>query len=630
MPHKKSSWLVLIILCALCVFVWFKFSFPNYSLINLQITREQALTIARDYLSTSQRSNPDDFRSAVIFLFDDESDRYLQKSLGFKKEVAFLKSQDFELYFWLIRFFKEGKKEEFRFSISAATGEIAAFAHIVDEEETRAETTQEQARELASQFLQKRFNINFNDYILAAELQKKLEKRVDYSFTWQKKGVLVEWDTKNEFPDSEPGGKGGAAELLMGATVSGQDILSFSKNKLDIPENFYRYLAFHSNLNQTFALVVKIFNVLILVMATMLVVLRRHHVVMYLTKPFYVSLLLIIMAVILLDNLNDFQVVMYQYVTTSLMENYLSQYLISLLIQTFFISIGFILPCLAAESIRHEQLPEYKTGSFLYYLQTGFFNRSVAEKIMVGYTLMVIMLGLQSVIKEIGLNYFGVWMEHTRRTQFNASYFPFFSALAVGLQASLFEETTFRMFGISLGKKYLKNLALACVISSLVWAGGHSHYQVFPMWFKVMEVAIMGILLSFFYLRFGILTVIIAHFSFNVFWSSAGYFIGHSNPIYFYPAILVLLLPGFWAVAAYAINRTGEESPLRWRLNKHQLFHLAVFKCFLKDAQAKNQNLSGLKKEALNHGWDQAVVDAALEETENDKKSDSNSNTSKI
>ena len=83
---------------------------------------------------------------------------------------------------------------------------------------------------------------------------------------------------------------------------------------------------------------------------------------------------------------------------------------------------------------------------------------------------------------------------------------------------------------------------------------------------------------------------------------------------YFYSAILVLLLPLIWGIAGFILNIVREEKALRWRLNKHQLFHLKVLQNYLKEQLGLGSNAEELKKELLSHGWDAAVVETALEE----------------
>ncbi len=611
MKIKPFDWAAFLLLSLVSAAIWFHFSYHKYSLANLSVTRSQALRIARDYLQKEKGVNVQTFRSATVFLVDDESDRYLQKALGFKKELEFLHENEFELFFWLVRFFRENTKEEYRLTISSATGEITAFTHLIEETESRPFIDKETAKMRAAIFLERKFGVHLEDYQSSGEVQRHLDNRTDYAFAWQKKGISLAWDHAAPHPAAS-----GRAELLMGATLSGDEIITFSKNKLDIPDQFNRYLSKLSYAGRNYTLLFRIFNMLLITASIYYVVLRRHHLIMHSTKKFYFLLAVGLFLLNLLNELNDLQIILFQFNTTSSLNSYLWRYSIEILLQTFFITIGFPLTCLAGESLRFEVFREKREGSFLYYLSRGFLNRNVFAKINLGYLVAIIMIGLQSLILEIGHRFWGVWMEHSWKTQFTSSYLPFVSAFVLGAMASLYEETTFRMFAISLGKKFFKNAVIAGAVASIIWGFGHTGYNIYPMWFRGIEVTVMGLFLSRVYLRFGILVVVVAHYAFDVFWTSSGYFLSKANPIYFYPVLFVLLLPFFFGLWGFFLNRTYEEKPLRWQLNKHQLFHLSVLRFFLEKRKQEGRNLPEIKKELLSHGWDIAVVETAFEELE--------------
>ena len=235
--------------------------------------------------------------------------------------------------------------------------------------------------------------------------------------------------------------------------------------------------------------------------------------------------------------------------------------------------------------------------------------------IILGYLTFLIMLGIQSIAFAFGQKYLGVWIAYSWMEQLSSSYFPLFTAFLIGFGASICEEITFRLFFINFGKKFFKNTLLACLVASVLWGFGHTSYPVFPMWFRGVEVSCIGLFLAFVYLRFGIIPVLVAHYLFDVFWSSAAYLFGHSTPGQFYNSLIVLLLPLGFAIIAYLINQPQIERPLRWRLTKHQLFNLEILKNFLKDKGFwGNKSREEVKKEIISHGWDVAIVDIALED----------------
>src|SRR5208283_1178079 len=122
-----------------------------------------------------------------------------------------------------------------------------------------------------------------------------------------------------------------------------------------------------------------------------------------------------------------------------------------------------------------------------------------------------------------GYKYCGVWEELSWLAQASTSVVPAFTALVIGVQASFAEEAMFRLFAINLLKKYGLPTALAVFFSAVMWGFGHTGYAIFPMWFRGVEVTGIGILMGIFYLRFGLVTVIAAHFLIDSFLTSLPY-----------------------------------------------------------------------------------------------------------
>ena len=150
---------------------------------------------------------------------------------------------------------------------------------------------------------------------------------------------------------------------------------------------------------------------------------------------------------------------------------------------------------------------------------------------------------------------------------------PAFTALVIGFQASFSEEAMFRLFAINLFKKYGVPTALAVFFSAAMWGFGHTGYEIFPMWFRGVEVTCIGIIMGIFYLRFGLVTVIAAHFLIDAFLSNLPYLLKPHASFDFYTALAVVVLPLFLALIAFIFNRNTQEKPLSLRFNAQQQFN---------------------------------------------------------
>jgi hypothetical protein len=197
-------------------------------------------------------------------------------------------------------------------------------------------------------------------------------------------------------------------------------------------------------------------------------------------------------------------------------------------------------------------------------------------------------------------------------TQFSSAYFPFLSALGMGLSASMSEEGVFRVFGINWGRKYFKNTAMAVAFSALVWGFGHTEYAIFPIWFRGIEVTLIGLVYGVIFLRYGVIPLLVAHYLFDVFWGVAAYLLGKSTPYFFWASVAVMALPLLFALVAYLANRPEEEREILLSLDKTQKFNLGVLEAFIRAQRAAGLADEAIRRELLANNWDPSLVGLTL------------------
>jgi len=478
---------------------------------------------------------------------------------------------------------------------------------LIHETEYRRPIDKEEAQKKILDFFSAQFGFNVDEYKIKTDSAQNYDNRSEYSFTWQKKDVDIPWSSEEN---------SGTGKLLTGGIVAGDEVRYFSYNYFEIPDKFERYLAEKEVVSQNISTVVRVFHFLFFIGAVFYIVIRRNHLAMHMTKSFYIGITAISFIASLLTTANNYEMVLFGYATTSPFNSYLIRLIINTILSALLFTVAILMPSLAGESLHFEVFRHRKEGGFLHYVNSTFFSRNVTKLVLIGYLLCVIMLGIQSLLTKIGQQYWGVWVEHTMMGQLSTSYLPFLAAFAIGYKASFSEEFMYRLFAISWGKKILKSTLFAALIASMVWGFAHSNYPVYPMWFRGVEVTCLGLLLSFIYLRFGIIPVIVAHYLFDVFWSTSGYLLGKSIAFDYYSAIFVLAIPLIYAVIAFFLNRVEIEGKLEWRLNKHQLYNLQVLREYLHAHPElfKNKTKRELKDEIILHGWDVAVVEIAFKE----------------
>jgi len=595
--NKKFEYFLLVVLAIGGIFSWCHLALPRYQSINLSISQSKAIEIAENYLRSMRGVDFDQYRMAVSFNVDEDADRYLQKTMGIADSQLLIHHLHYDLFSWVIRFFKERQKEEYRVAVSPASGEVTGFSHAIEDTASRPMVDKDTARRFAFNYLKTAFDFNPSQFVIHAENTRKLDNRQDYSFSWQNRTVDVPWDKSTEK---------GHAKLLSNITVSGNEILSFNKYQFEIPDGFNRYVENLKQTGQNLTLVFRLFYLALLTIAIVVVVNRKHQVIARGVKNFYIAIGVGIFVLMMLDVLNDYQNLLFDYPTTQTLGDYLIRQFIENIIGPFFIAVAFVLPAMAGESLRYEAVPLKKDRSFLSALLSSFCSMNIARQIFIGYTAAAIILGVQAYIFDLGFKYCGVWDELSWLTQASTSILPAFTALAIGFQASFSEEAMFRLFAINLFKKYGLPTMAALFFSAAMWGFGHTGYEIFPMWFRGVEVTSIGFVMGFFYLRFGIVCVIAAHFLIDSFLSGMPYLLNPRPTFDFYSSLAVIALPLLLAFIALFFNKNTPEKSLSVKFNPQQQFNYKLLQELC--AGKTPEELIALRNDLDRHGWDPAII----------------------
>jgi hypothetical protein len=600
---KSSHWFMLVGSALLGAFLWILLALPRYQMIDLSINRHQAEDIAMAYINQKLGIDAKDYKRAIVFSVDEASDCYLQKTLGTSKAKEFIDKFKYDLFFWNIRFFKEKQKEELRVMVSSKTGEVINFSHAIEETAKRPFVDLDAARGHAIDFITRYYGYSPDQYVLHTEHTEKKENRTDYLFSWEIKNVEIPWDIRYG---------GGKAKLLISVYVSGNEIFSFNKNQLTIPEAFNRYMEGLKQTGDNLMLGSSLLYLGLLTIAIMLLVNRKKFVIPQIVKPFYLCVGAFLFIGIILDVFNGYQRLIYYYSTSQSFLEYVLKDFISTCVGVFFMVLAFVLPGLTGETLRYEVNPQEKARGLLSPILSSFCSKPIALQIWVGYLVACAILGLQAVIFRVGYNYFGVWDELSWLTQSSTAIIPALGAFVFALHSSVAEETMFRLFAINLFKRYGLGASLAVFLSALMWGFGHTGYPVFPMWFRGIEVMLLGIAFGFVYLRFGFVTVLVAHFLIDAFRDSLQHLINFKISFDFISCLGVLILPLIFSLIAWALNRSTVERSWQPKFTPQQEFNYQLLKkiCSLKTTE----ELAVFKNELSLHGWDPVIVERVFQE----------------
>ncbi|CAM3046803.1 type II CAAX endopeptidase family protein [Paenibacillus sediminis] len=187
------------------------------------------------------------------------------------------------------------------------------------------------------------------------------------------------------------------------------------------------------------------------------------------------------------------------------------------------------------------------------------YGKYVLNSMIVGYEWAFILLGVQSIIYIILENTIHTWSTtDTSQSPYNMLYPWLFPTMA--WLAGISEEATYRLFGIKMMKKIVKNTFLACLIPTIIWAFGHTLYPIYPVVSRPIELIIIGLLFSFIFLRYGFIAVMFAHVIFDSILMGYG-LVTVGGTLNISVGIASIIIPAIVAYIIYLFNPAKKEKP---------------------------------------------------------------------
>ncbi|MFB9327384.1 CPBP family intramembrane glutamic endopeptidase [Paenibacillus aurantiacus] len=188
------------------------------------------------------------------------------------------------------------------------------------------------------------------------------------------------------------------------------------------------------------------------------------------------------------------------------------------------------------------------------------YGEHIWNSMKLGYMLAFILLAVQTVILLILENATDAWSTtDVMQSPYNFAAPWLFPLLA--WCAAISEEAVFRFFAIGLLKKWLRSTFVAALIPTVIWALGHVTYAIYPSTTRLIELTILGLLFSYFFLRFGLAAVIFAHAIFDsIMMAISLMFLG--QPVNIVLGIVYIVLPvGIAAALRRLDKRKGRKPP---------------------------------------------------------------------
>lgn len=466
-------------------------AFPT-SLVTLEVTREGAEEAAENFVR-EQGADLRGFRRAGLFTGDTEALVFLQRALG-NDEAGRWARESVPVWTWEVRWFQPGETEEWLASVGV-DGEVVGFRHVIGEAVEGADLDEAGARAVAERFLSDRgWDLTSLEPVQASADRK--DRRTDHLFVWQIRGQRIDWEQ-------------GRGDARVSVRVQGDQVGGYGRY-LHVPEEFSRDFASVLGTGTFLAIASIVITVLLALVALVIAILRFRagdvNWRLALTCGLIVGLMF---AIYMLTAWPEAQ---FRYETHMGWGVFLGTAVMGLILAAVFYVVFVTFPTAAGESLARQVFPHTLRG-FDEAFRGRLLNRGFAAAAMRGYALGVALMGFFTLFYWFAQRYLGAWLpaEGPYSQIFNNSL-PFLTPLTISLVAAISEETIYRLFGVSLFKRWTGSTWLALVIPAAIWAFGHSNYPVFPIYIRGIELTIAGTLFGLAFLRFGLLTCIVAHY----------------------------------------------------------------------------------------------------------------------
>ncbi|MCF7913310.1 MAG: CPBP family intramembrane metalloprotease [Candidatus Cloacimonetes bacterium] len=475
------------------------------SFINLDITmdRNEALQSAKNDSETWD-VGPADSRQAVIFNENGFLQYYIELEAGGKEGYnEFLAEGKYQPYRWVVRHFLPQEEHQVYFIYTPA-GELYGFQEIIPETEPGTNLSVE-AAQAKGEAAAAQLGVNLTEYELVETSKNEvISGREDYEFVYERPELLKE------------------ARFRFTIGVSG-DHVSRLEHSVKIPEAFSRRFQEMRSANNTIASgaqygMLFLYGLLGIGLGSFFLLRTRY--LLY-RKALLWSFIVAFLG--FLAGFNDLPLSWIWYDTAVTTQAHIMQSIMTNLLGFIQNFILLALSFIAAESLTRKAFPNHvRFWKTLTAPVAG--SKRILGNTLAGYGLVAINLAYVLAFYLFTSKHLGWWNPAGLQVDpnFIAMPLPWLSVLSQALHAGFWEEALFRAVPLAgmvlIGRKLNKEklfLVLGIIIQALIFSAGHANYAAQPAYARVVELIVPSLVFAFLYIRFGLYTGIILHFSFD-------------------------------------------------------------------------------------------------------------------
>jgi hypothetical protein len=367
--------------------------------------------------------------------------------------------------------------------------------HVVPEARAGPRLERDDARRIADEVV-RTIAAQPERYALLADQTSSIERpaRRDWTFTWERADL-----------------KAADAPYRLAVTVIGDQIGGVEQG-LRIPDAWKREFARVRSENLLYGSVATVLYFLLLIATVVLLVLHARRGAIRWRPVVVVTLAL--GAILAAMNLNGIPAALATYSTSESFPGFVLRQVVLAVAAAMLIALIIGAQTGAGEPLYRERWPT-RLRLWSAWRLRAIGSKEAFRASVIGLAFAGAHLGFVMAFYVVGLG-LGVWSpQEIRYSDALTAPMPWLVPISIGIYAATNEETAFRLVAITLLLRLTGSRALAVVAPALAWSFLHSTYPVEPGYVRGIELGIVGIVAGVVFLRWGLLPVLIWHFTFD-------------------------------------------------------------------------------------------------------------------
>jgi len=528
---RKPIFWIFFIMMSLCGIIFALKNFDKASPIvtlDLRMDRHQALQSARD-LAQKFNWGLKDYRQAVSFDVDSYTKDFIElEGGGTEAFTNMIANGLYQPYIWNVRNFKENETKEtlIRFT---PKGQPYGFVETLPESEAGMSLPVSKARIIAVEASIHQWHVDMTAYkeIEASNILQP-SGRLDHIFVFERINQHL---------------KKGNYRLKL--VVSGDRFTELT-HFVNIPEAFSRRFEEMRSANKTISVISNISYKIMFIIGICGVFFLMPHWILW-RKALIWGVFIALLGI--LQFFNQLPLEWINYDTAISEQSFLWQQTAAIFYNFFEEGCIIILTFIIAESLTAKAFPHHIKLWNLWSSDVANSN-SVLGRTISGYLLLGLELAYYIAFYLFTTKVLKWWTPLSTHENPNilANYIPWLSPISDSLNAGFWEECMFRAAPIAgaalIGQRFGRRrvwIVTAFILQALIFGAGHASYSQQPAYARLVELIIPSISYGLIYLYFGLLPVIICHYSYDVVFYSLPLFVSKAQGAWIDQGMVIIM-----------------------------------------------------------------------------------------